>query len=61
VDYFAKNAVVDQYLDNEPVETGTKIPKGTAIRLVVGKGNHPTPVPLPFLIGKKIKGAHAVE
>ena len=59
VDYFAKNAVVDQYLDNEPVETGTKIPKGTAIRLVVGQGNHPTPVPVPFLIGKKMKAAHA--
>jgi beta-lactam-binding protein with PASTA domain len=59
VNYFAKNAVVDQYLDNEPVEPGTKIPKGTAIRLVVGQGNHPTPVPVPFLIGKKMKGAHA--
>ncbi len=58
VDYFAKNAVVDQLLNGEPVETGTKIPKGTAIGLVVGKGNHPTPVPLPFLIGKKMKEAH---
>ncbi len=59
VDYFAKNAVMEQLLDSEPVETGTKIPKGTAIGLVVGKGNHPTPVPLPFLIGKKMKEAHA--
>jgi beta-lactam-binding protein with PASTA domain len=58
VDYFAKNAVVDQLLNEEPVEKGTKIPKGTAIGLVVGKGDHPTPVPLPFLIGKKIKAAH---
>jgi len=59
VDYFAKNAVMEQLLDSEPVETGTKIRKGTAIGLVVGKGNHPTPVPLPFLIGKKMKEAHA--
>lgn len=58
VDYFAKNAVVDQLLNGEPVETNTKIPKGTAIGLVVGKGSHPTPVPLPFLIGKKMKAAH---
>ncbi len=59
VDYFAKNAVVDQLLNGEPVETGTKIPKGTAIGLVVGKGSHPTPVPLPFLVGKKMKAVHA--
>ncbi len=59
VDYFAKNAVMEQLIDSEPVETGTKIPKGTAVGLVVGKGNHPTPVPLPFLIGKKMKEAHA--
>ncbi len=60
VDYFAKNAVVDQLLNGDPIETETSIPKGTAIGLVVGKGNHPTPVPLPFLIGKKIKEVHAV-
>jgi len=60
VDYFAKNAIVDQLLNGEPVETNTKIPKGTAIGLVVGKGSHPTPVPIPFLIGKKMKAVHAV-
>jgi beta-lactam-binding protein with PASTA domain len=59
VDYFAKNAVIDQLLNGEPVEAGTKIPKGTAIGLVVGRGEHPLPVPLPFLIGKKMAGAHA--
>ncbi len=58
VDYFAKNAVIDQLLHGEPVETGTKIPKGTAIGLVVGRGEHPTPVPLPLIIGKKMRGAH---
>ena len=58
VDYFAKNAVVDQLLNGEPVEVGTKIPKGIAIGLVVGKGSHPGPVPIPFIIGKKIKEAH---
>ncbi len=59
VDYFAKNAVIDQLLNDEPVEPGTKIPKGTPIGLVVGRGNNPVPVPVPFLIGKKIAGAHA--
>lgn len=59
VDYFAKNAVVDQLLNGDPLDTKTKIPKGTAIGLVVGKGTHPTPVPLPFLIGDKMRDAHA--
>ncbi len=59
VNYFAKNAIVDQLYEGEPVETGTMIRKGMAIGLVVGKGNHPVPVPLPFLIGKKMKEAHA--
>ncbi len=58
VDYFAKNAVIDQLLNGEPIEPETKIPKGTAIGLVVGKGNNPVPVPLPFLIGKKMNMAH---
>ncbi len=58
VDYFARNAVIDQLLDDEPIQPGTKIPKGTAIELVVGKGNNPLPVPLPFLIGEKVKQAH---
>ncbi len=58
VDYFAKNAVIDQLINGEPIESGTEIPKGTAIGLVVGKGNHPTPVPLPFIIGEKRTQAH---
>ncbi len=58
VEYFAKNAVVEQLLDEDPIEEGTSLPKGTAISLVVGKGEHPDLIPLPFLIGKKMDAAH---
>lgn len=58
VEYFAKNAVVDQLLNGEPIEAATRLPKGTAIALVVGKGEHPDLVPLPFLIGKSMQVAH---
>ncbi|MBN2614369.1 MAG: PASTA domain-containing protein [Bacteroidales bacterium] len=60
IDYFAKNAVVEQLLstDEQPVEPGTDLPKGTEITLVVGKGNNPTQIPIPFIIGDKMKEAH---
>jgi len=58
VDYFAKNAVIDQLVDSAPIEPGTKIPKGTFVTLIVGKGNHPGQVPIPFIISKKMKAAH---
>ncbi len=53
VDYFARNAVVDQLLSGEPVETGTELPIGTVIDLVVGIGKSKVGVNIPFLIGKK--------
>ncbi len=52
VDYFARNAVIDQMINEEPVEPGTEIYKGTVIDLVVGKGDMEVYVPMPFLIGK---------
>ncbi len=60
VDYFAKNAVIDQYVyrDSLPIDPGTKIPKGTSITLIVGKGNNPSQIPIPFIIGKKPQAAH---
>jgi len=57
VKYFAKNAVIDQLLNKDPIEVGTELPKGTVINLVVGKGEHPGLIPLPVLIGKKINSA----
>lgn len=53
VQYFARNAVVDQLLNDEPVEPETELVKGTVIDLVLGKGEMTVMVPMPFLIAKK--------
>jgi beta-lactam-binding protein with PASTA domain len=52
VDYFARNAVIDQLINEEPIDPGTEIFKGSAVDLVVGKGKMDVYVPLPFIVGK---------
>lgn len=59
VDYFARNAIIDQLVNGQqPIEPGTQIPKGTYITLIVGRGDNPGQVPIPFIIGKKVRDAH---
>ena len=53
VDYFARNAVVDQLLEGEPVEPATELIRGTVIDLKVGKGDLSATVPVLLLIAKK--------
>jgi beta-lactam-binding protein with PASTA domain len=53
VQYFARNAVIDQLINDEPVEAGTELLKGTIIDLVLGKGDFTVMIPMPFLIGLK--------
>jgi len=53
VNYFARNAVVDQTIDGEPIEPGTEILKGTSIDLAVGKGDLHISVAIPILIALK--------
>lgn len=53
VQYFARNAVVDQLIGDEPVDPGTELVKGTFVNLVLGKGDYPVLIPMPFLIGLK--------
>lgn len=53
IQYFARNAVVEQLIDDEPVEPGTELISGTEIDLVLGKGDMTVMVPMPFLIGLK--------
>ncbi len=53
VKYFARNAVVDQLLGEETVEPDTELTKGTYVNLVLGKGDYPVVIPMPFLIGLK--------
>lgn len=51
VQYFARNAVVDQLFNGEPIEPDTEIVKGSSIELVLGKGETLSKVSLPMLIG----------
>ena len=51
IEYFARNAIVDQVLNDEPIEPGTELRKGSTIDLIVGKGEMNTSVALPLLIG----------
>lgn len=53
VDYFARNAVIDQMIDDETVEPDTEINTGSTIDLIVGKGKMEVKVHLPLLIAKK--------
>ncbi len=53
VEYFARNAVVDQLIGDEPVEPNTELPKGTTINLLMGKGDFAVSIPMPFLIAMK--------
>ena len=53
VEYFARNAVVDQVMEGEPIEPGTEIVKGSTIDLLVGKGDMLITIPIPVLIAKK--------
>ena len=60
IEYFAKNAIIDQLLGEEPIEPDTEIPKGSIINLVLGKGEATTQVPMPLLIGLTTEQAAAL-
>ncbi len=53
VEYFARNAVIDQMINDETIEPDTELRTGTVIDLVVGKGKMKVKVHLPFLISIK--------
>lgn len=48
---FMKGSVLDQMFKGEVITAGTKIPWGSTIDLVIGKGLDDTPIPVPSLIG----------
>lgn len=50
VEDFAGNAILEQLFDDEVIEPGTIIEKGSGINLVVGLGQE-NEAPVPFLIG----------
>lgn len=55
IDYFARNAVVEQKIKGAVVEPKQDVVKGTAVTLVVGYGNGDIKTNLPDLIGVNIE------
>ncbi|MDB5193083.1 MAG: hypothetical protein JWQ96_2646 [Segetibacter sp.] len=56
----AKNAVLEQLYNGEPVKAGTKIHMGSAISFVLGDGIGNTELAVPNLIGKRYFQANAI-
>ena len=57
VDYFARNAVVEQKLKDEVIEPKADVVKGSAITLVVGLGKGDKTTNLPDLVGVNVDEA----
>ena len=57
VDYFARNAVVEQKIKDEVIEPREDVVKGTAVTLVVGLGHGDKNTNLPDLIGVSMNDA----
>ena len=51
-DYFAKNAIIEQYYNGSIIKPETELVKGSKIVLHIGKGQEQTKVKVPNLIGK---------
>jgi eukaryotic-like serine/threonine-protein kinase len=48
---FARNAVLEQLYNNQPIKPGTKIPYGSTIGFVLGSGIGGTEIDVPSLVG----------
>ena len=57
---FAKNSVLDQLYNGQPVKPGTKVPMGATISLVLGSGISNSTVAVPDLFGMTYEEAIAV-
>ena len=55
VDYFAQNAVIEQYCDTTIVEPGTQLLKGSKVNLKVGNGNAYATTVFPNIVGAYYK------
>ncbi len=57
---FARNAVLEQRLNDQVISPGTKIKKGSLITLVLGDGIGDHPIPVPMLVGLNYEVAKAL-
>lgn len=56
----AKNAVLEQSFNGQPIKAGTKIPMGSSIAFVLGNGVGTQGLAVPNLIGRTFSGARAL-
>lgn len=56
----AENYVFEQKYNNQTIEVGSKIPKGSKISLVVGKGSLDTKIIVPSIIGETYENASII-
>ena len=61
VPYSYKNNVIEQFYQNQPIEEGTELVKGSKIVLQVGIGDNKDKVKVPNLIGKLNLGKETWE
>ena len=54
-----KDIVLDIRMDDQSVTTGTQVPEGTAITIVVGKGAGIEQVTIPSVVGKSLNDARS--
>lgn len=57
VDYFARNAVIEQKIKDNVIEPNDDVVKGSAVTLVVGLGNGSRTTNLPDLVGVNVEDA----
>lgn len=55
----ARNAVLEQLINDEPVKPGTKIPIGSVINFVLGSGVGTNELDVPDLVGLRLADARA--
>ena len=60
VDYFARNAVVEQKFKGDVIEPKTDVVKGSAITLVVGLGKGDRNTNLPDIVGVSVDAAKTI-
>lgn len=58
--YFARDLVLEQHYKGQPIKEGTKIPMGSAIVLVLGRGTGTELLEVPDLIGLTLNEARTV-
>jgi beta-lactam-binding protein with PASTA domain len=58
--YFARDMVLEQHYKGQPIKEGTKIPMGSAITLVLGRGEGAEQMEVPDMFGMTLNEAKVI-